>query len=200
MLNYIKHVDTIIQNDPLLINQNPKWALALACWCEGLPAVRSLRMLVLPLARLVLRLNTVENGWLKCERDSSESDVGDGNHDDLEGFRIRSQSGSCGTGSNTVSFSGTTFSSGWGGTRGGAEDGCISGVSIMLELLSGVLGSRCSESGWRGVGPKLDGDTGGIGGIWRRGRTAAQCLLFIKSTLWSLLCPLAVLELPLNTF
>lgn len=177
MLNYMKHVDTIIQNDSLQINQNPKRALALplalAYWCEGLPAVISLRMLVLPLERLMLRLNKVEDGWRKCERDSNESDVGDGNHDDPEGFRLRSQSGSCGTESKTVSLSGVTFSSSWGGTRGGTGDGCVSGVSIMLGVLSGMLGSRCGESGWRGVGPKLDGDTGGVGGICRRGRTAA---------------------------
>lgn len=61
---------------------------------EVLPEVLPDRTLLLPLVRLVLRLNKLEGGRLKSERDPCEREVGPAERSDPAGPSRSSQSGS----------------------------------------------------------------------------------------------------------
>lgn len=126
-------------------------------------------MLLLPLARSVLRLNKLEGGRLKSERDPRERELSDAERADPAGLWFGSLSGSSMAGCGTFSLS-KCFScdGGGGGGWGDAEAG--------FDLLCCLSESGWGRLLWGGVGLKLDG----VAGSWAQGTMTAERLPEIR--------------------
>lgn len=162
-----------INNSVLIIQKNYD---VLQYYYGSLPPVLSLKTLVLPLERSVLRLNKLEGWRLKSERDPSEREVADDDRSDADGLRSRFKSGSTRAVGSILSLS-TTMTSLCGGRT--LEGDGVPVVSVVFNLLSCL-----SESRWGvfSVGVELRLDGGGVAGSWRRGATTAEHFPSIKPT------------------